>query len=145
MSLADGKTQPIPPELLARHVLALNEDAPWPVQRAAMEAVLRRIAGAKQERLSVAGSGGGPRGHRTRSKRSGHRPYTTVLEQVDPLRASCDCRDFVRNSLGLCKHVLAVLAESLASKKKIRSAPPAALPGVRLEWNPVRPLTGDGD
>jgi SNF2 family DNA or RNA helicase len=51
----------------------------------------------------------------------------------------------VRNSLGLCKHVLAVLAGSLASKKKVRSPPAAAFGGVRLEWNPVRPLTGDGD
>lgn len=145
VSLADRKTRPIPPELLARHVLALNGDAPWPVHRAAMEAVLRRIAAAKQERLSVARSGRGPSGHRTRSNSSGDRPYTTVLEQVDPLRASCDCRDFVRNSLGLCKHVLAVLAESLASKKKISSTRPAAPRGVRLEWNPVRPLTGEGD
>jgi superfamily II DNA or RNA helicase len=145
--LARGKTGPIPPDLLARHVLSVAADAGWPVQRAAMEAILRRVTAAKQDRLSVASAPRGRRGHyTTRREDARERPYVTVVEGIDPMRASCDCRDFVRNSLGLCKHVLTVVAETLASRRKLRcsaSAVPTSRP--RLEWDPIRPLTGSAD
>ena len=123
-TLPGRATGPIPAELLARHVLSVTTGAGWPVQRAAMEAVLRRIAAARQDRLCVARAPRGRRVHFT-TRRDGapERPYATVIEQVDPLRASCDCRDFVRNSLGLCKHVLTVLAESVSSTASWPSGP----------------------
>ena len=49
-ALAQRNTGPIPPDLLARHVLTLAADAGWPVQRAAMEAILRRVAAASPDK-----------------------------------------------------------------------------------------------
>ena len=145
-ALAQRHTGPIPPDLLARHVLTLAADAGWPVQRAAMEAILRRVAAARQDRLSIARAPQGRRGHyTTRRKDARERPYVTVVERIDPLRASCDCRDFVRNSLGLCKHVLTVVAESLASRRKLDSSSATKARRPRLVWDPIRPLTGPAD
>jgi len=153
-ALADGRVGAVPHALLARHVLATTRGGDWPVHRAAMEAVLRRWTFAKRDALRVAVR---PTGHSHlgvyRSKRKGSkaRPYITAMASLDPLRASCDCPDFVRNSLGLCKHTLAVLddlgrraprvfaqADSAASSTKGNAS-------TRLTWDPVRPLTGPGD
>ena len=41
----------------------------------------------------------------TRRPGSGSRPYRTVLPGVDPIEGRCDCPDFLKNSLGLCKHI----------------------------------------
>ena len=153
LSLARGKTLSIPPELLARHVLALSPDTDWPVQRAAMEALLRRAASARHEDLRVSRR---PPGRRVwglyATRRSGRadRPYRTVLESVDPIRGSCDCPDYLRGSLGLCKHLLVVLSESASSRQRWAHAHSARgaseVPRhLRLRWDPVRPLTGDGD
>ena len=146
--LAERRTGRIPANLLVRHVLSVTAHAGWPVQRAALDATLRRLAAAKQDELIVSAA---PRrglgAFTTRRKGSQERPYTTLLEQIEPLRASCDCRDFVRNSLGLCKHVLTVLAECLTARRKLGTAGGhAEARGVpRLAWDPVRPLVGNGD
>ena len=96
--LAERRTGPIPAELLVRHVLSVTAHAGWPVQRAALEAVLRRLAAAKQDELAVASApAGGLGAYPPRRKGSPERPYTTLIEQHDPLRGSCDCRDFLRN------------------------------------------------
>jgi hypothetical protein len=89
VSLARGKTGAIPADLLARHVLATTEEADWPVKRAAMEAIVRRAASGKQDRLRIASR---PRRspfgiYPTRRGRSGERPYTTLLGAIDPPRA----------------------------------------------------------
>lgn len=124
--------------------------AGWSVQRAALEAILRRSGFARRDELRVTGrpTGGAVRGeYRTGPPRK-KRPYQTWLEGIEPLRASCGCPDFQRASLGLCKHVLVVL-EDLASKprrwKKLAGEEPPASRGPRLEWDPVRPLHGEGD
>jgi hypothetical protein len=155
--LAHKKTGRVPAELLARHVLRIYADAEWPVQRAALEAVLRRFDFARQDGLRVAGrpSGGSPFGlYRTGRRRGRARPYRTVLRGVEPLVASCACADFVRNSLGLCKHVLVILddiaarPEGLTRAARASATSRAALRpngGVCLVWDPVRPLEGPGD
>lgn len=154
-SLAERKAVRIPPELLARHVLQWHEDADWPVQRAAMEAVLRRVDFGRRDDLRVAARppGGSPFGvYRTRRggpRKNSERPYTTLLESVEPLVASCDCRDFVRSSLGICKHVLCVLQDLVGRPRSWRTATAprsvASPPTSGLSWNPKRPLTGTGD
>ncbi len=146
--LAEGRTGRIPSDRLVRHVLSVTALAGWPVQRAALEATLRRLSAAKQDGLVVATApSSGLGAYTTRRKGSSARPYTVRLEQIEPLRASCDCRDFVRNSLGLCKHVLTALAEQSALTRKpgTSRAPsrPARVP--RLVWDPIRPLSGLGD
>jgi hypothetical protein len=151
--MARGKTLSIPEELLVRHVLAVTRDADWPVQRAALEALLRRCAFARRDDLRVARrpGGGEPFGlYSTRRPRQAPRPYETVLEGLDPPRGSCDCPDFLRNSLGLCKHLLVVMRDLAARPRKLARALVSPVPEVdagrpRLVWDPIRPLTGEGD
>ena len=152
LSLAHRKTGAIPAPLLVGHVLSVTRGADWPVRRAAMEALLRRCGFGKQDRLEVASSprGGAPFGlYATRRAGSTARPYTTWLGSVEPLRGSCDCADYLRNSLGVCKHLLAVLDRLAQDRKRFVAASNGAAsgrsPGTRLVWDPVRPLTGDGD
>jgi hypothetical protein len=152
LSLAHRKTGAIPAPLLVRHVLTATRGADWPVQRAAMEALLRRCGFGKQDRLEVASA---PRGrtpfgfYATRRAGSASRPYTTWLGAVDPLRGSCDCPDYLRNSLGACKHLLAVIERLAAHDKQLNAATAANSlrhnQTMRLHWDPIRPLTGDGD
>jgi len=138
-SLAHGKSGPLTPEILARHALQVTHGADFPVRRAAMDALLRRIGSARNGNLIVKPDGqpGLFRVHRDGSGTE----HTVLLRSLDPPSGSCDCRDYGRNSLGLCKHLLAVL-----------NYPPNRLrknlgqdSGPRLEWDPVRPLTGSGD
>jgi len=151
VGLAHNKTGAIPPELLVQHVLALYRDADWPVRRAAMEALLRRCEVGRRDRLRVAEK---PPGSDCfglyRMRRAGEtaRPYRTMLESLEPLRGSCDCPDFLRNALGVCKHVLTAV-DHLATRprkfKRASAAPLSATRQPRLVWDPVRPLTGSGD
>jgi hypothetical protein len=148
LALAERRTGRIPPDRLVRHVLSVTAEAGWPVQRAALEAVLRRLAFAKQDGLTVAAAPAAGRGvFTTRRRGSAARPYKVLLDQVEPLRAACDCRDFIRNSLGLCKHALTVLSEhpSILTGRGGRGVGrrPPRVP--RLIWEPVRPLAGLGD
>ncbi len=114
------KTRPIPAPLLVKHVLTVTRDADWPVQREAMEALLRRLSFGRRDELVIASR---PPNraifglYGTRRKGSSARPYRTALESVEPLRGSCDCPDFLRSSLGLCKHLLAIL-DDLAGKPR---------------------------
>ena len=65
--------------------------------------------------------------------------------RIEPLDGSCDCADFLRSSLGLCKHLVAVLEDVVSKRRHVdfeREAAPAPAP---LRWDPIRPLTGLGD
>ena len=85
----------------------------------------------------------------TKRRASQTRPYRTTLAGVDPIEARCDCPDFVKNALGICKHVLTVLED-------IHGEPRLAQEGIEEQassvknrdpasWEPIRPLTGAGD
>ncbi|HEY3352327.1 MAG TPA: DEAD/DEAH box helicase [Polyangia bacterium] len=147
--LARRKAGAIPEEALARHVLAVTTGADWPVVRAAMEALLRRATFARQDGLRVVTrpAGKDPLGLYVTGRRGSHeRPYRTLLLAVDPPRGSCDCPDFLRSSLGLCKHLLVVLDDLHARPARLRERASAAVPlPAALAWDPVRPLTGPGD
>jgi len=149
LARAHRKTGAIPPELIVRHVLSVTAGADWPVQREALEALLRRVTFGKSDGLQILSRPAGGRLlglYATRRKGSSARPYRTLLRGVDPLEGSCDCPDFLRSSLGLCKHLLAALeaitARPRALEKAAREPAPAVPP---LRWHPVRPLTGPGD
>ncbi len=138
----------VPAEMLAEHVLSVTEGGDWPVQRAAMEATLRRVAAGRKQELKVASrpARGEAFGiYTTRRPRESVRPYRTLLRGLQPLDASCDCRDFVRNSLGLCKHVTTVLLDLASRPRKWQRALDTAPASSGVFWHPVRPLTGDGD
>ena len=139
-------------EGLARHVMTLYPDAGWAVQEAAMAALLRRLASAQSEGLAIQARP--PGGHRLgayttrrRGRGQGARPYLTVLHGVAPMAGSCDCPDYVRASLGLCKHLLTVLVDLARGARKWGRAEQeqGALALGPLTWDPVRPLTGLGD
>ncbi|MBI5482310.1 MAG: DEAD/DEAH box helicase [Deltaproteobacteria bacterium] len=81
-------------------------------------------------------------------RRGAHdRPYETLLLAIDPPAGSCDCPDFLRSSLGLCKHLLVVLDDVYQSPRRLRAASRGgpAPSASALSWDPVRPLTGAGD
>ncbi|MBI3269031.1 MAG: DEAD/DEAH box helicase [Planctomycetes bacterium] len=137
-------------------MLAINPHADWPVHREALEALLRRFAFGKRDGLVItARPARGALYGKYRTSRPGatERPYTTLLQGIDPPRGSCDCADFVRSSLGLCKHLLTVLEALHAKPRALKralaaeeaAAPAAAARAPRLAWDPIRPLTGRGD
>jgi len=147
-SLAEGQSGAIPAETLAGLAMSVTEGADWPVRRAALEAGLRRVASCASDELRVASrpSKGEPFGaYRTRRRGGRPRPHTTVLESAAPLRGRCDCRDYLRNSLGLCKHLVAVY-DDLAQRPRKHARALQREPGYpRLYWDPIRALTGPGD
>ncbi len=148
LARARRRTGAIPPEVVVHHVLSVARDGDWPVRREALEAVLRRLAGAKSEGLQVASrpAGGRVLGHyRTRRNGLPTRPYRTLLRRLHPPDGSCDCPDFLRSSLGLCKHLLAVLDDVLSRPRAARKATDEPTPAAPLRWDPVRPLRGPGD
>ena len=86
----------------------------------------------------------------TRRTGSGARPYRTVLHGVDPIDARCNCPDFLKNSLGICKHVLVVLEHLHTRPRVLQQAIKEQEWSDRLArsglcWDPIRPLTGIGD
>ena len=161
-SMAARRTGRIPADDVARHVVGITEGGDWPLRCAAMEAILRRCRFADRDGLVVTrapagslfgvyvtGRAGAP-GRRTRAERRARgaepRPYSTALSRLDPLEGSCDCPDYLRGSLGLCKHLLCVLDAVHARGSQPKAAPPAS-PGrhATLSWDPVRPLRGAGE
>jgi len=148
----------VPAPLLAAQALEVTRDADWPVRRAAMEALLRRAKSAESEELSAVGvpARGRPFGSYTVARPAAHsqrrkdqRPYAVQLDSLVPFAGSCDCPDFLRGSLGLCKHLIAVV-HHVHQKQPLLVAALSAPPFVpeqeaRLSWDAVRPLLGTGD
>jgi len=147
------RTGEIPPEVMVRHVLACVPPHEWPTRVEAMDAALRRLDSARKDKLRVEARP--PEGrllglYITRRPGSGSRPYRTVLHGVDPIDGRCDCPDFVKNSLAICKHILVVLEHLHARPRVLQQARkeqewnnPRSEAG--LFWDPIRPLTGLGD
>ncbi len=147
------KTGKIPPALIIGHVLSSIPPEEWPTRSDAMDAVARRLDSIKRENLRVEARPAGGRllgFYLTRRAGSAARPYRTALLGVDPIDSRCNCPDFLKNSLGICKHVLVVL-EYLHSrprvlqqaKKEQEWSDRRAKSG--LYWDPIRPLTGAAD
>src|SRR3954454_9232547 len=153
MTRVGRKSARIPADVLVRQVLRCVPAHEWPVRVEAMDALLRRLEGVKRDELRI---GARPEGghvlgaYATRRRSSGVRPYCTVLSGVEPIEARCDCPDFVKNSLGVCKHVLIVLDHLYSKPRLLRQAlkeqeflrDPIS---TGLHWDPIRPLTGVGD
>jgi superfamily II DNA or RNA helicase len=143
---ARRRTGSVPAERFVHQVLSITAGGDWPVQRDALDAVLRRCASAHTDEIQIVAR---PRGrllglYATRRRGSRARPYQTLLRGIEPFDGSCECADFLRNSLGLCKHMVAVL-EDVVSKQRRGDVESEAAPASALRWDPVRPLTGVGD
>ena len=153
LHIAHGRTGHIPEPLLIRHVLSVTEGGDWPVQRGALEALLRRWKFARRDELRISATPGGRRHlgrYEIKRRRAATRPYASLLTSVDPPAGSCSCPDFSRSSLGLCKHLLVILDYTWTKAGRARRAQAeqqreAAALDWRLEWDPVRPLVGPGD
>src|SRR6516225_3369090 len=119
LTRAHRRTGRVPPESLVRHVLTVTQGGDWPVQRDAFEAVLRRCASARQDDIQIVRRPADrPIGlYATRRRDARGRPYRTLLRRIEPLDGSCECPDFLRNSLGLCKHLLGVLEDVVSSRR----------------------------
>jgi SNF2 domain-containing protein/helicase-like protein len=149
LARARRRTGRVPPELIARHVVSVTRGADWPVQRDALEALIRRFAFGRADRLEIVARPPQDRLlglYATRRPGSPARPYRTLLRRIEPLEGSCDCSDFLRSSLGLCKHLLTVLEAVTARRGGLNDAGNEPIPtSSPLRWDPVRPLTGPGD
>jgi superfamily II DNA or RNA helicase len=143
----------IPAEVLARHVLKTVPAHEWPVRAEGMEAVLRRLESGRKDELRIEqrpdeGRLLGP--YATRRRGSEARPYTTIISGVDPLEGRCNCPDFLRNSLALCKHILIILEYLHARPGLMKQALKeqsrlSTTPQVGPIWDPIRPFLGYGD
>jgi superfamily II DNA or RNA helicase len=145
LARAQRRTGGVPSEQIVRHVLLVTEGGDWPVQREALDAVLRRCASARADEIRIVGR---PRGrvlglYATRRRGSRARPYRTLLRRIEPLDGSCECPDFLRNSLRLCKHLVAVLEDVPSKRHRVETE--SETTRAPLHWDPVRPLTGPGD
>ena len=147
------KSPAVPADLLVRHVMRCVPAEEWPARVEAMDALLRRLESARRDGLRVAarpGEGQTLGLYSTRRKASGDRPYRSVVAGVDPIVGRCDCPDFLKNSLGVCKHIFVVL-ELLYSRPRVllRAQAEQGRAGLAtptgLRWDPIRPLTGAGD
>src|SRR3954447_11342109 len=149
-----GRKSPrIPAEVLVRHVLGCVPAEEWPVRFEALEALIRRLEATRRDGLKIANRPA--EGHllglyATGRRKSDARPYRTVLLGVEPIEGRCDCPDFVRNSLGICKHLLTVLEHiyprpRLLQRARVEQERARAEGPTGLRWDPIRPLTGVGD
>jgi superfamily II DNA or RNA helicase len=153
LSRLGRKAGNIPADLMVSHVLSCVPAQEWPTRVDAMDALLRRLESIRRDSLRVEArpAEGKFLGlYITRRSGSGARPYRTVLLGVNPIEGRCDCPDFLKNSLGLCKHVLVVL-EHLHSRPRLLQQAAREQEWVDssrrsgLRWHPLRPLTGIGD
>jgi hypothetical protein len=159
--IARRKSGRLPAEWLVGQALHVTDGTDWVTQRAALDALLRRLSFAVRDELGIderpaAGAllgryavAGRPRKGAGRRAKAERRPYDVDVYALSPLAASCNCADFLRSSLGLCKHLLVVLEDvALRERKaagKVSRGDARALPSPELCWNPVRPWTGSGD
>jgi SNF2 domain-containing protein/helicase-like protein len=146
LARARRQTGGIPAESIVRHVLSIVDGGDWPIQREALEAVLRRCASARMDEVQIVERPpGGILGlYCTRRRDSPARPYRTLVRRIEPIDGSCECADFLRNSLGLCKHLIAVLEDAISNRRRLDVAREAPTESP-VRWAPVRPLIGAAD
>jgi hypothetical protein len=130
-----------------RRVLSVTHGGDWPVQRDALDAVLRRCASTRTDGIQILQR---PTGrllglYATRRRGSPAHSYRTLLRRIEPIDGCCECADLVRNSLGLCKHLIAVLEHEVAKRRRGDVQRESAPEPAPLRWDPLRPLTGPGD
>jgi hypothetical protein len=162
LEMARRRSGRLPAAILVDQVLKVTDGTDWSCRRAAMDALLRRVGFAQRDGLTIAER---PAGHAVLGryglassadsstskarKATTLRPYRTEIYGLEPVQVSCDCADFVRSSLGLCKHSLVVLEDIATAARRgaagAAQAPLAAEQNPVLRWNPQRSWTGPGD
>ena len=144
-ALLDGSIGTVPLAPLVDHLMSIYADAGWPCLRDAALAVLRRAASVESDGLKPATQ---PKGRATlgsyRTRRPGEppRPYPTHLYSLHPLHIACDCPDYLKGGLGLCKHGLAVLHHLGAHPRMLARAAAQTSTAPLAYWHPIQPLRG---
>ena len=102
------QTGRMPAESIVRHVLSVTQGGDWPVQRDALDAVLRRYASARTDEIQIVAR---PRGqlvglYATRRRGSRAGPYRTLLRRIDPSALSGVAEDLRGTVAGQGYHLL---------------------------------------
>ena len=130
-----------------RHVLSVTQGGDWPVQRDALDAVLRRCASAHADEIQIVATATGPAAGSVRDPA----PWvarTPVPHAAPPDRAARRQLRVRRFPPELARLVQAprrrprargLEAASRRCRARVGSEP------APLRWDPVRPLTGPGD
>ncbi|MGE0551599.1 MAG: DEAD/DEAH box helicase [Kofleriaceae bacterium] len=116
--------------VLAQRAVRVTRGTDFAVALDALDALLRRLDSSRDDDLVVRMA---PDGLRVGKRAKQARTYDVWLSASGD--GSCSCPDFVKASLGACKHLLAVIE----NPRRRRFRPRA------LRWDPVRPFTGPGD
>lgn len=147
-----GVFAPIAAHWIVDHLLVtVQRNAGWPVLRDALEATIERMALARREGWRVHERPSDRFGvYSIRDPRAGVLADRALLRGVQPIAGSCGCADFLRNSLGLCGHLLIVLADLAEARRTWEAAalrgPIPAIPRAGgFTWDPVCPLYGSVD
>jgi superfamily II DNA or RNA helicase len=154
LELAQRRFGDIEPERIVDHVIAVTASAEYALRRAALDGLVRRYGFAERDELRVdkrpanrAILGTYTTKSLLATRRDKARPYATALLSIAPLQTSCSCADFVRSSLGLCKHGLVVLErlEKAGALSRARVVQPERSAKPSLGWSAQHPLTGPAD
>jgi len=147
-AILDGNIGSVPLTMMVDHLMASYADEGWEFLRDAALALRRRVASAKAEQLKVAER---PKGrvvlgsYRTRRHGDAPRPYHTQLHALDPLQLACDCPDYLKGGLGICKHGLTVLHD-LGARPRVLARGRTEPPSVPLaSWHAILPVHGPND
>lgn len=142
----------IPATVIACHVVAMTPLAQWPVRRAALDALRVRYAEQSRHQLQVSpASQGRASAYRVVPTDQGASPKVARVEltSTNPIALSCDCADYVRNGLGLCRHGFAVLCSiwrrNQAVPPRVQAPMIDAGRPPRLVWDCRWPNTGPHD
>ena len=131
-------------ERIAAHILTVTPERDWPVRLAALEALARRWAFGERDALRIAARSKTTLGT-YRVTRTAGASYAVEVQSLDPIRTSCACADFVRSSLGLCKHGLVVLDALAKSPRRRVTVAQGPRPRASLRWDPRHPATSAVD
>ncbi len=131
----------------------VTQEMDWPVRRAAVAEIQKRFNASKRDKLRVQSKPNGTLlgSYRVGISKKGLRPYDIQLYSIAPIDGTCSCPDFLVSSLGICKHLFAVLVSiygrSSAVKRALleQSKRSTRVRRDQLRWDACIPATGPSD
>jgi superfamily II DNA or RNA helicase len=138
---AHGRFGKLDHALFVELALEATKESDFLVQLAALNALIRRFDAIARDGLRAIARPAGGLGDYRVGRRNGE-TYRVRLTSIDPLVVRCSCPDFVRSSLGICKHGLAAL---MKAPKRLRSVPSGKKKRALLTWDPMQPMRAGFD
>lgn len=129
---------------IVRHVMRTACPEPdFSIRLAAVHALIRRRAYVDHDALRIVSRPPGRAlGSWVVEQAAGER-HEVLVESLDPIRTSCGCRDFLRSSLGVCKHGLAALV--MIRRRAWGTVQARAIERPTLAWDPIERVRGSAD